>query len=100
MRNRLDFLSILLYYLAKDANRSPREVTFMLLFRINTIINNKKPSYGLDVFNQKELLRRYTNISDNQTEITKLIGLCNSLDIEECHIDDIIEDFLTDFKTY
>ena len=34
------------------------------------------------------------------THLKKLVILCNSLDIEECHIDDIVEDFLTDFKTY
>ena len=49
---------------------------------------------------KERTVRQYANLSDNAEEIKKLVILCNSLDIEECHIDDIVEDFLTDFKTY
>lgn len=68
----------------------------MLLFRINTYSNNANITYGIDVIDKEQ----YANLSDNAEEIKKLVILCNSLDIEECHIDDIVEDFLTDFKTY
>ena len=60
----------------------------MLLFRINTYSNNANITYGIDVIDKERTVRQYANLSDN------------SLDIEECHIDDIVEDFLTDFKTY
>ena len=72
----------------------------MLLFRINTYLNNAHTSYGIDVIDREQIIRQYTNLSDNLEEITKLASLCNSLDIEERHIDDIVEDFLTDFKAY
>lgn len=70
----------------------------MLLFRINTFLNNKNSSYGINVSDGERIVRQYKNISDNTDELDKLCKLCNTLDIEECHIDDIIEDFLTDFK--
>ena len=75
-------------------------VYFMLLFRINTYSNNANITYGIDVIDKERTVRQYANLSDNAEEIKKLVILCNSLDIEECHIDDIVEDFLTDFKTY
>ena len=70
----------------------------MLLFRINTYSNNANITYGIDVIDKERTVRQYANLSDNAEEIKKLVILCNSLDIEECHIDDIVEDFLTDFK--
>ena len=99
MRGALDFLLKLMYYLAYSDYKSQRKVTFMLQFRINTFFNNANASYGIDVIDKQCLIRQYTDLSDNFEELQKLIELCNSLDIEECHIDDIIEDFLTDFKT-
>lgn len=72
----------------------------MLLFRINTYSYNANITYGIDVIDEERTVRQYANLSDNAEEIKKLVILCNSLDIEECHIDDIVEDFLTDFKTY
>lgn len=72
----------------------------MLLLRINTYSNNANITYGIDVIDKERTVRQYANLSDNAEEINKLVILCNSLDIEECHIDDIVEDFLTDFKTY
>ena len=75
---------------------SQRKVTFILCY----YSNNANISYGIDVIDKERTVRQYANLSDNAEEIKKLVILCNSLDIEECHIDDIVEDFLTDFKTY
>lgn len=72
----------------------------MLLFKINTYLNKSDTFYGIDILKNEQLIRQYANISPNSSEILKLVELCNSLDIEECHIDDIIDDFLTDFKAY
>ncbi len=72
----------------------------MLLFKINVSFNKNNASFGIDVLKGKQTIRTFPGISDSSDELEKLITLCNSLDIEECHIDDIIEDFLTDFKAY
>ena len=71
----------------------------MLQFRINISLNNNNSSYVINVTDGEQTVRQYADITDNFSELNKLCELCNSLDIEECHIDDIIEDFLTDFKT-
>ena len=72
----------------------------MLQFRINISLNNNKSSYGINVTDGEQTVRQYADITDNFGELNKLCELCNSLVIDKCHIDDIIEDFLTDFKTY
>lgn len=72
----------------------------MLLFKINSYVNKSDTFYGIDILKSEHLIRQYVNISQKSDEIIKLVELCNSLDIEECHIDDIIDDFLTDFKAY
>lgn len=36
-------------------------------------------------------------LSESRAEMEKLAALLNGLEIEPCHFDDIIEDYLTDF---
>lgn len=53
--------------------------------------------YGINVFDGNTLIKSINDISDNETDIIKLVNMCNELKIELCHFDDIIEDYLTDF---
>ena len=64
-----------------------------------TYIKGVGGTYRLDIAAQSGA-NAFRTWGGNAEEIKKLVILCNSLDIEECHIDDIVEDFLTDFKTY
>lgn len=42
-------------------------------------------------------VRVLDDICDNKIDILSLVDMCNELEIELCQIDDIIEDYLTDF---
>lgn len=53
--------------------------------------------YGIDVFEDGMLVRSVSEITENRSDIEKLADLCNEMKIELCHLDDIIEDYLTDF---
>ena len=68
----------------------------MLLFKTNCS-QSLQNSYGIEIFRKGVLIRRIPDLSENSEDVQKLVNLCNELQIEECHIDDIIDDYLTDF---
>ncbi|MEE1319889.1 MAG: DUF6514 family protein [Ruminococcus sp.] len=53
--------------------------------------------YGIEAFDGNTLLKSIDCITDSRSDIEKITSLCNELNIELCHLDDIIEDYLTDF---
>ncbi len=61
-------------------------------------INHNNNDYGIDVFCDGELITNICNITDIKSDAEKLVNLFNDLEIELCHFDDIIEDYLTDFE--
>ncbi len=55
----------------------------------------KCDTYGIDVFDDKGVLvKEIPDISFNENEMTKLVADCNEFEVDICHIDNIIEDFL------
>lgn len=69
----------------------------MIIYKINCLKNDRGEEYGIDAFSDGFLLKSVTGITDIYDDITKLRDMCNELEIEICHFDDIIEDYLTDF---
>lgn len=43
------------------------------------------------------LIKSVSGISESFREMTELVEMCNELELELCQLDDIIEDYLTDF---
>ena len=61
-------------------------------------INQNNNYYGIDVFDDGNLIKSTCGITDVKTDAEKLVKLFNELEIELCHFEDIIEDYLTDFE--
>lgn len=62
--------------------------------------HEKQPVYGLvilleDDFNDAIELCRIRNITCDKASLEELIGYCNSLKLSPLHINDVIEDFLS-----
>lgn len=71
---------------------------FFIKYSINLNKNNTPLEFGIDVFKDEKIIKSIHSISENKEDIEKIVSLCNELDIEMCHLDDIIEDYLTDFS--
>ena len=69
----------------------------MIKFKTN-FETNKNTEFGIEIFKDDTRIKRLDNLSDDKASIEKLVSVCNDLQIEECHIDDIINDYLTDFS--
>ncbi len=69
----------------------------MLTYKINCVKYCSHKEYGIDAFHENNLIKSFEGITDNKSDMLKLTELCNELKLELCHIEDIIEDYLTDF---
>lgn len=69
----------------------------MIEYKFNCIKYCSKNKYGIDIFSQGKLVKSIDGIRNNYNDIILLVNMCNELEIELCHIDDIVEDYLTDF---
>lgn len=65
----------------------------MIVYKISCIDS----IYGINAYENDILLKQAEQITNSKDEIEKLINICNELEIELCHLDYIIEDYLTDF---
>ncbi len=70
----------------------------MQKYKINCVKYCSQSEYGIDAFVDDILIKSFESISDDKAIIQQLANLCNELDVELCHIEDIIEDYLTDFR--
>lgn len=66
----------------------------MIFYKTN-FINNE---FGIDVFDDGKKIKSVCGITNLKTDAEKLVNLFNELNIELCHFEDIIEDYLTDFE--
>ena len=51
-------------------------------------------SYGIGCEFEGNLLLEIKDLSTNKTRVEKLVLLCNDLQLDPIHIDDVVEDFL------
>ena len=61
-------------------------------------INRLNDEFGIDAFNDGNLVKSVYGITDLTEDAERLMKLLNELSIELCHFEDIIEDYLTDFE--
>lgn len=54
-------------------------------------------SYGFAVLSDGRVAAEYADVSDSRAEMERFVAALNELQPDERHIDDILEDFLTDF---
>ena len=69
----------------------------MIEYKFNCIKYCSENEYCIDIFSQGKLVKSIDRITKNYNDIILLVNMCNELEIELCHIDDIVEDYLTDF---
>lgn len=69
----------------------------MIEYKTNCIRYCSDDHYGIDVFSKGKLVKTIEGITNNYNDIILLVNMCNELKIDLCHIDDIVEDYLTDF---
>lgn len=69
----------------------------MLLYEYACKESNSETLYGINVFENGILVYSIEEITGSRSDILRLTNLCNELNIELCHLDDIVEDYLTDF---
>lgn len=70
----------------------------MITYILNHTHEDGFNTFGISAFCGKKLIKSVSGISESFREMTELVEMCNELDLELCQLDDIIEDYLTDFK--
>ncbi len=70
----------------------------MVEYKINVAEFYSDRHYGIDIFSCGKLIKSIDQITKNYNDIILLVNMCNELEIEPCHFDDILEDYLTDFR--
>lgn len=70
----------------------------MVIYKINSFKSGTHQEFGIDAFENGLLIKSVGGITDIYNDIIRLKDMCNELEIEICHLDDIIEDYLTDFR--
>lgn len=69
----------------------------MLNYRLISEKNDNSESYGIAVCENDKTVRIIPDISPYKEDISKIANICNQLEVELCHFEDIVEDYLTDF---
>lgn len=70
----------------------------MVEFKINRTDFCNHTEYGIDLVVDNKTVRSIDSLSANLSDVTELVNVCNELDIEPCHFDDIVDDYLTDYQ--
>lgn len=69
----------------------------MTIYEVSCVKTHLNDEFGINAFNDGKLVKSVDRITDCKEDMEHLADLCNNLEIELCHLDDIIEDYLTDF---
>lgn len=51
-------------------------------------------SYGIELWKNGELARRISDVSVDSEGLHELVRLCNELELDPVHLDDVVEDFV------
>lgn len=51
-------------------------------------------TYGIQIYNDGELIREISDVSTSERKVADLCECCNRLKLDPIHIDDVIEDIL------
>lgn len=55
-------------------------------------------AYGISVYINNSLVKSIPDICADKTDAEELVNMLNILEVDICHFDYVIEDFLTDFQ--
>ncbi len=69
-----------------------------MVYKLTENDDGTSPSYGVALYMSGGAVRRIDCVSDCRRDVEELAELLNSLEIEPCHFEDVIEDYLTDFR--
>lgn len=69
----------------------------MIIYMLNTSDNNSQQEYGISAYSNGILKKAVYSITSDKQDVAKLVSICNELKVDICHLDDIVEDYLTDF---
>ena len=67
-------------------------------YKLTTRQTSVKKEYGIAIFDCGSLIWDVPDLTDNKDAANSLLALLRETAAEPCHFDDILEDFLTDFK--
>lgn len=67
---------------------------FYKVFKHQTVIENMNiVSYGIEVYENRILVRKLFDVSTDYSALSKLVDSLNKNKIESIHLDSILEDF-------
>ena len=69
----------------------------MLEYKICAHTTDDKTEYGIVLCSGKTVRKAAPRLSSNKADIEALAQMLNELEVEPCHFEDIIEDYLTAF---
>lgn len=67
-------------------------------YRLTIRQRSVKKEYGIAIFDCGSLIWDAPDLTDDKDTADSLLALFRETAAEPCHFDDILEDFLTDFK--
>ncbi len=56
---------------------------------------NGKVTYGISITDKNGICGKIEDISPDKAEMEKLVSLCNELQLDPIHLEDIVDDFLS-----
>lgn len=70
----------------------------MSVYGICAHTHNDKTEYGIVLLSENTVQRSVPCLTDNKDDIEALVRILNELEVEPCHFEDVVEDYLTDFS--
>ena len=64
---------------------------------IKSVIKDEDGNFH-DTYGISNETRQIKDISVDKEKVERLVSLCNSLNLSPMHLDDVVEDFLTDLE--
>lgn len=81
----------------RETGDTADELTYTLFTEeLDSPDEGKYIAYGIEVSNGRgERLKTVRDITCDRSALEELVKLCNELDLALCHLDDVVEDFLS-----
>ena len=70
------------------------QYTYSVRCDISNICGKETQVYGIDVSYESEILRSSLNLFDKKEDAEDFAEICNKLDLDVIHFDDVIRDLL------
>lgn len=70
----------------------------MFVYKICAHTLDDKTEYGIVLVSENAVQKSAPRLTENKDDMEALARMLNELEVEPCHFEDIIEDYLTDFS--